>query len=68
LRAWNWDGGKTLDEVAVLLDRGLGLAPDSIWAAPPEYLAVPSYPGTRLGIRRADDGRWRWIFMVSGER
>ncbi|HET8656571.1 MAG TPA: hypothetical protein VFL93_13710 [Longimicrobiaceae bacterium] len=68
LRAWDWSDGKALDEVPVLLDRGLGTAPDGIWAAPPEYLAVTSYAGTRLGIRRSDDGRWRWIFMVSGER
>lgn len=62
---WEQEGFRRLDRLPFLLDRGVATRDGSIWAAPPAWVAYPSYRDLRAGFRR-EGGRWEWIFFVPG--
>jgi hypothetical protein len=63
---WRFEGFRTLDQLAPLLDRGLATFDGEIWSAPPEFVTQDGYMGLRAGFRRVD-GRWQWIYLVAGD-
>jgi hypothetical protein len=64
--AWEQEGFRSLDQLPMLLDRGVVSQDERIWVASPEYLGDASYFGLRAGFRR-EDGKWVWLFLVRGD-
>lgn len=67
LSTWEREGFRSLDAVPELLDGGL-FELNGLWVAPHEFARSPNYHGPRLGIARAVDGRWEWLFLIRGLR
>ncbi len=64
--AWERERFRSLDRLPFLLDRGVAAVEGTVvWGSPPEYATDPAYRGLRAGFRRRE-GRWEWLFLVSG--
>ncbi|HEU0016585.1 MAG TPA: hypothetical protein VFQ45_23085 [Longimicrobium sp.] len=64
LGEWEREQYRDLDRLPFVLDRGVAAVPGTpVWAAPPEFAALPNYADLRAGFRRGARG-WEWIFLV----
>lgn len=68
LEVWLSESLATLSRLPDLLEQGLSTRDTVIWTAPPAYTESLYYRGPRAGFRRRADGRWEWLFLISGLR
>ena len=66
LEVWRSEDFRTIDLIPGLLDQGLSTRDSVIWSAPPAYTDDLYYRGPRLGFRRDPNGRWEWLFLMTG--
>ncbi len=66
LQVWSSESFATLERLPELLDGGLVTADDQLWVAPTDFVEAPGYRGLRTGMRRTADGRWEWLFLITG--
>lgn len=66
LEVWQSENLASLSRLPALLDQGLSTRDTVIWSAPPAFTESTTYRGLRTGFRRRPDGRWEWLYLISG--
>lgn len=63
---WRSDNFTSLGQLPALLDQGVSTRDTLLWSAPRAYTESLYYRGPRAGFRRGPDGRWQWLFLITG--